>query len=260
MRIRRRFPQFVAAFVALATALNGRVSGEEGSRSFEITGSLGQDAPDIGGAGSARHLVYGVSVAYVYTARPTTPTGLVASGTLAYTHTTSDGDSLTAGKVGLDGYLMPQVKIGWRRDRLRFGLALDYRLDVAFVDATPEQALAASNPGYLTGFFFGPFVSARLGSAGTRAGRFGVDLGYQWGAGTRINAVGPDGFRRTVSLQGSHDAKVRVTYEATSNLVLGVTYQRTDYAAGVVFEDLNPRRPFDLRHRGVLFTIGLVSH
>src|SRR5260370_37892324 len=119
--------------------------------------------------------------------------------------------------------------MAWSRDWLRFGLAFDYRLDVAFVDATPEQALAASYPGYLTGFFAGPFVSARLGAAGTRAGRFGVDLGYQWGARTRINAAGPDAFRRPVDLHGAHRPQVRGTYDATPRLVFGVSYQPTAY-------------------------------
>src|SRR5260370_33315300 len=73
MRIRRHLPQLVAAFVALATALNGRASGEEGSRSFEITGSVGQDAPDIGGGGAGRRPLSVGAGAGAFTPAPPDP-------------------------------------------------------------------------------------------------------------------------------------------------------------------------------------------
>ncbi len=259
-RSRRPLTAVVIAVAGLAVALAPPPAAAQASRSFEITGTLGRDAAAIGSGRSSGHPLYGVAVTYHHTAHPASARGLVASGTLAYAHTTSDGDALTAGKVGVDAYLMPAAAIGWRRERLRLGLAADYRLDVAFIDATPRQLLAGSYPGYLTGFFVGPFVSMALGPARSIAGRFKVEATFQFGVGTRIGATGPDGASRTVDLHAPHDLRLRLACATTEHLVLGVAYQRTDYPVSVAFEEGSVPRPFDQRHRGLVMTVGLVSH
>jgi hypothetical protein len=249
------------AKVLLACLLLGVTASRAAAQgAFEASASLGLDRADTDGTRSSRHPSLGAAVSYSYTNRALdAPSGLIGTARFEYSHATSDGGPLTLGKIGLDGFVMPALSLGWRSKWVEAGLVADYRVEAVFVDSTTEQAFSIRHsPGHMRAQFFGPYASIGLGALGHSTGKLGVDGSYQRGGGFRFGSlvVNDEELPFDLDLEGPHSFRARLSYEAAPHLFVRLEYQDVAYPT-VVAEDGGIARPFDVRHHGLFLSVSM---